>query len=41
MGEDCKSMDFSKEVFDFLAKVMILVWRSVIFEKSVNFVKEV
>ena len=30
----CKSIHFSKDVSDFLVKVLILVWRSVIFEKN-------
>ena len=30
----CKSIDFSKEVSDFLAKVVILVRRSIIFKKK-------
>ena len=31
VAKECKSIDFSKEVYDFLAKVVILVWRSDIF----------
>ena len=34
VARDCKSIDFSKEVYDFLAKVIILVRRSDIFEKK-------
>ena len=34
VARDCKSDDFSKEVFDFLAKVVILVMRSDIFEQK-------
>ena len=45
MVKECKSVDFSKEVCDFLAKVMILVNRCLIFVvkgcKSVYFSKEV
>ena len=39
--KDCKSVDFSKEVYEFLPTVVILVRRSDIFEKSVDLVKEV
>ena len=35
--KDCKSIDFSKEVSDFLVKVVILVRRSNIFEKTTLF----
>ena len=42
VGKHCKSIDFSKEVSDFLAAVVILVKRSVIFLfLSVDFVTEV
>ena len=34
VARDCKSISFSKEVSDFLAKVVILVRRSDIFEKN-------
>ena len=33
MAKECTSFDFSKEVYDFLVKVMILVRRSDTFEK--------
>ena len=36
MQEGSKSMDFNKEVYDFLTKLMILVRRSVIFEKNID-----
>ena len=42
---ECKSIDFSKEVYEFLAQVLILVKRSDIFVvtacKSIDFSKEV
>ena len=34
VARDCKSIDYSTEVVDFLVIVVILVWRSVIFEKT-------
>ena len=37
----CKSIDFSKEVSGFLVKVLILVRRSDIKKKTVDFVREV
>ena len=33
-GKECKSIDFSKEVSVFFVKVMILLRRSLIFEKK-------
>ena len=42
---DCKSNDFSTEVYEFLAQVVILVRRSLVFVvkecKSIDFSKEV
>ena len=32
--KECTSIDISKEVCDFVVKVMILIWRSDIFEKQ-------
>ena len=42
MEKGNKNIDFDKEVYDFLTKVVILIRRSDIFEtKSVHFAKEV
>ena len=41
MEKESKSIDFEKEVYDFVLKVVILVGRFDIFEKKYYFAKEV